>query len=156
VIITEIRIKPAKDNRDWLLGFASVTFDRQFTFSDIKIIKGKSEKGNFLGMPSRKLEDRCPNCGEKNHLRARYCNGCGYRLDENRVLNGQKNVRANVHVDVAHPIHSEFRHYLQSSVIEAYNAELERSRQPGYRDCFDFYWRERELPRMMPIAAKLA
>ena len=30
----------------------------------------------------RQPKHHCPRCGEKNHLRARFCNHCGARLDE--------------------------------------------------------------------------
>ena len=65
-----------------LRAFCSLTFDNTFVIRDVKLIEGND--GLFLAMPSRKLCDHCPDCGEKNHLRARYCNGCGRRLDEDR------------------------------------------------------------------------
>ena len=34
---------------------------------------------------------------------------------------------------IAHPINSECRSRIQASVVEAYNEELERSQEPGYR-----------------------
>src|SRR6478609_3140612 len=83
VEITEVRIKLMEDNNERLLAFCSITFDDMFVIRDLKIIEGG--KGSFVAMPSRKLTDRCHNCGTKNHLRSRFCNECGCRLDENRA-----------------------------------------------------------------------
>jgi len=67
-----------------LRAFCSLTFDNTFVIHDVKLIDGNG--GLFLAMPSRKLSDHCPGCGEKNHLRARFCNECGRRLDEDRAI----------------------------------------------------------------------
>src|SRR5262249_27509100 len=96
---------------------------------DLKVIDGTN--GLFVAMPSRKLADHCPKCNGKNHMRARFCNNCGARLNENRAGRDVKG-RKKLHADVAHPINAECREQLQNAVIEAYNAELERSQQPGY------------------------
>src|SRR4026208_1322319 len=82
VVITEVRIKLMEDNNERLQAFCSVTFDDAFVVRDLKIIEGT--KGSFVAMPSRKLTDRCPQCGPQNHLASRHCNQCGKRLDENR------------------------------------------------------------------------
>src|SRR5204862_2509353 len=79
VVITEVRIKLMEDNNERLPAFCSITFDDCFVIRDLKIIEGT--KGSFVAMPSRKLTDRSPQCGSKNHLRARHCNQCGNRLD---------------------------------------------------------------------------
>ena len=73
--ITEVRIKLMEDNsgsNERLQAFCSITFDDMFVIRDLKIIEGA--KGFFVAMPSRKLTDRCHNCGTKNHLRSRFCN----------------------------------------------------------------------------------
>src|SRR5687767_4024069 len=67
-----------------LRAFCSLTLDDTFVVRDVKLIEGND--GLFLAMPSRKLSDHCPQCHDKNHLRARYCNNCGGRLDEDRYL----------------------------------------------------------------------
>src|SRR3954471_19904754 len=84
VVITEVRIKLVEDNNERLQAFCSVTFDNAFVVRDLKIIEGT--KGSFVAMPSRKLTARCPQCGCKTHLRARHCNQCGQKLDENRAI----------------------------------------------------------------------
>ncbi len=85
MVITEVRIKLMEDNNEneRLQAFCSVTFDNAFVVRDLKIIEGT--KGSFVAMPSRKLTDRCLQCGCKNHLRARYCGQCGSKLDEDRA-----------------------------------------------------------------------
>lgn len=132
VEITEVRIKLMEDNsgsNERLQAFCSITFDDMFVIRDLKIIEGS--KGFFVAMPSRKLTDRCPHCGNKNHLRARFCNQCGSRLDENRALRDAEG-RAKLHADIAHPINSACREKIQSAVLASYADELERSKMPGY------------------------
>src|SRR3954466_5710491 len=112
-----------------LLAFCSVTFDNMFVVRDLKVIEGT--KGSFVAMPSRKLTDRCGQCGCKNHLRARHCNQCGTRLDENRAIRDTDG-RAKLHADIAHPINSSCRESIQSSILRAFQEERDRSKQPGY------------------------
>src|SRR5207237_9594274 len=106
VVITEVRIKLVEENNERLQAFCSVTFDNAFVVRDLKIIEGT--KGYFVAMPSRKLTDRCGGCGCKNHLRARFCNSCGHKLDENRAFRDADG-RAKLHADIAHPINSACR-----------------------------------------------
>src|SRR3954447_11078803 len=114
-------------NNERLQAFCSVTFDDCFVIRDLKIIEGT--KGSFVAMPSRKLTDRCPGCGCKNHLRSRYCTACGTRLDENRALRNADG-RAKLHADIAHPINSGCREQIQSAVIHAFQDEVEKAKQP--------------------------
>lgn len=136
MVITEIRIKLMEDNHERLQAFCSVTFDDAFVIRDLKIIEGT--KGSFVAMPSRKLTDRCHQCGCKNHLRARFCNQCGMRLDEDRVTRNTEG-RAKLHADIAHPINSNCREAIQSAIIKAYQEEKERAKQPGYICRYDDY-----------------
>jgi stage V sporulation protein G len=136
VVITEVRIKLMEDNNEneRLQAFCSVTFDDAFVVRDLKIIEGT--KGSFVAMPSRKLTDRCPGCGCKNHLRARFCNACGGKLDEDRATRDADG-RVKLHADIAHPINSACREIIQTAVLKAYQAERERSKQPGYVCTYD-------------------
>lgn len=129
--ISEIRIKLVENRSDRLKAFCSVTFDDAFVVRDLKIIEGAD--GYFVAMPSRKLTDRCPNCGAKNHLRAKFCTECGARLDENRSRRRSTTGRTKLHADVAHPINSASRDYIQSEVVKAFEKEIELSMQPGYK-----------------------
>lgn len=138
MVITEVRIKLMDDNHEneRLQAFCSVTFDDAFVVRDLKIIEGT--KGSFVAMPSRKLTDRCTGCGSKNHLRARYCNQCGGKLDEDRATRDSDG-RVKLHADIAHPINSACREVIQSAVLKAFTLEKERSKQPGYVCTYDDY-----------------
>src|SRR5262249_24772300 len=81
--------------------------------------------------PSRKLTDRCPGCGSKNHLRARFCNSCGGKLDEDRATRDADG-RVKLHADIAHPINSACREIIQTAVLKAFQEEKERAKLPGY------------------------
>jgi stage V sporulation protein G len=135
VTITEVRIKLCEQNSERLMAFCSVTFDNSFVVRDLKIIEGT--RGVFVAMPSRKLMDRC-GCGCKNHLRARFCNGCGLRLDESRAVRDMDG-RAKLHADIAHPIHAGARELVQASVIRTYHEERDRAKMPGYVCRYDEY-----------------
>jgi len=137
--ITEVRIKLMDDPHDRLQAFCSITFDACFVIRDLKIIQGT--KGSFVAMPSRKLTDRCPRCHCKNHLRAMYCNQCGARLDDERAIKDSDG-RAKLYADIAHPINSECREMIQQHVLESYENELVRARQPGYICTYDDYGEE--------------
>jgi stage V sporulation protein G len=144
--LTEVRINLCGGRGSRLKAFCSLTFDRTFVVRDVKLIDGND--GLFLAMPSRKLADHCPACGEKNHLRARFCNECGRRLGDDRHLlyrngnvahpgNGRPSgthgpSRLKLHADIAHPINAACRQQIEELVLHAYDAELERSRLPGY------------------------
>ena len=143
--LTEVRVNLCGQSAGRLKAFCSLTFDDTFVVRDVKLIEGPD--GLFLAMPSRKLCDHCSRCGEKNHLRARFCNNCGGRLDETRGLRGGSGHgnsrfgnaaggpgggRMKLHADIAHPINADCRSTIEHEVVEAYQQELERSKQPGY------------------------
>jgi len=130
VNITEVRVKMTDDKDDKLRAFCSITVDNEFVIRDLKVIEGS--KGMFVAMPSRKLTARCPRCGEKNHLRASYCNGCGNKISS---LPPRRNSsgRTKLHADIAHPINSICRENIQSCVLQAYQEEVENMKSPGYR-----------------------
>ena len=138
MVITEVRIKLMEDHNEneRLQAFCSVTFDNAFVVRDLKIIEGT--KGSFVAMPSRKLTDRCLQCGCKNHLRARFCNQCGGKLDEDRATRDADG-RVKLHADIAHPINSACREVIQSAVIRSYTEERERAKMPGYVCSYDDY-----------------
>lgn len=127
--VTDAKVKLVNDKADKLKAFCTVTVDSEFVIRDIKVIKGS--RGFFVAMPSRKLMDRCPSCGGKNHLRALYCSSCGGSLRPDRVPHDSEG-RAKLHADIAHPINQACRDRLQSAIIVAYEKELENSCQPGY------------------------
>ena len=136
MVITEVRIKLVAENNERLMAFCSLTLDNAFVIRDLKIIEGT--KGLFVAMPSRKLTDRCNRCGCKNHLRARYCNSCGHKLDEHRAVRDADG-RAKLHADIAHPINSACREVMQVAILKSYTDERERAKLPGYVCTYDDY-----------------
>jgi stage V sporulation protein G len=128
--LSEIRINLCGPQAGRLKAFCSLTFDNTFVIRDVKIIEGND--GLFLAMPSRKLCDRCRRCGEKNHLRARFCNACGTRMDENRHTRHTNGARLKLHADIAHPINAECRLAIEQQAVAAFQDELEKSKLPGY------------------------
>ncbi|TSC71763.1 MAG: hypothetical protein G01um101438_916 [Parcubacteria group bacterium Gr01-1014_38] len=132
--ITEIRVKlVAMKNNERIHAFCSITFDGVFVVRDLKIVEGT--KGLLVAMPSRKLTNRCPKCGCKNHRRARYGNQCGDTLILS--VSGDTGHREKLHADIAHPISAMFRELVESAVLAAYQEECERSKQPGYVCTYD-------------------
>ena len=141
--ITEVRIKLTEEASERLKAFCSITLDDCFVIRDLKIIEGTN--GPFVAMPSRKLCDRCASCGGKNHMRARYCNDCGSRLAQDRAETDERG-RPRMFADIAHPINQAARDLVQNAVLEAYNAEVERSKEAGYKavefDDLDYHYLE--------------
>jgi len=137
--ISEVRVKMVANKDDRLKAFCSMTLDNSFVIRDIKIIEGAG--GLFVAMPSRKMSDHCEKCGNKNHLRAKYCNGCGAVLPDGRARQDIKG-RTKLHADIAHPINADCRRRIQDAIVAAYEAEAERAQQPGYEpqdlDIYDF------------------
>lgn len=132
--ITEVRVYLREHQDRKLKAYAAATFDKAFVVRDLRIIEGR--KGLFVAMPSRKLRKTCSSCGHKNVMDSKFCNQCGSNI-ENRGGNEEK-ARAE-HRDVAHPITTEFREYLQKIVIGAYEQkqssvsakEQPQAEQPG-------------------------
>jgi stage V sporulation protein G len=160
--LTDIRIKLCDDQGNRLKAFCALTFDSTFVIRDVKLIDGN--EGLFLAMPSRRLSDHCGRCGDKNHLRARYCNNCGGRLDENRCQRHQQagsgsSGRLKLHADIAHPINANCRHEIERRVIGAYTDEVQRSRLPGYiapnLDGEDVEFYDPPVPAMVQVPSNL-
>lgn len=141
MIITQVRIKLMNGNgvavdgsNEKLQAFCSIVSENEFVVRDLKIIEGKND--SFVAMPSRKLMDNCPACKSRNHLRARYCNNCGVKLNEDRFIR-DVNGRAKLHADIAHPINSKCREDIQSAVLKAYQEEVDLASRPGYICAYD-------------------
>jgi stage V sporulation protein G len=125
--VTHVTVKLSSQAADRLKAFCTMTFDGEFVVRDLKIIEGTN--GLFIAMPSRKLTDHCPKCRGKNHLRAKFCNDCGAKLQENRV--SDEDVQGKLHADIAHPINSECRARIQEAILQAYREELRRVGRAG-------------------------
>lgn len=138
--ITDVRIKLASSRDGHMLAYCSVTFDSALVVRDLKIIHGT--RGPFVAMPDRKLTDHCVRCNTKNHLRAKYCNECGLRMNERRALPEDRTVRVKLYADLVHPISADMREKVQAAVIRAYEREKELAMLPGYVCTYD----EWEIP----------
>jgi len=123
--ITEVRIflKEGQDRK--LKAYATITFDKSFVVRNAKIIEGT--KGLFVAMPSRRLKESCPKCHFKNVVRSRFCNQCGASLpayvEQKPVAPSDKGEKQSEHRDIAHPMTSDFRDYIQKKVLAAYGEE---------------------------------
>ena len=134
-----------------LRAYCSLTFDRTFVVRGREI--DRRQRRPFPGHAQPQIVRSVPaRCGEKNHLRARFCNQCGTHLDEIRHArdtgasgnSGGGNSSGNssggyssggrikLHADIAHPINAACRLDLERNVVMAYFEEIERSHQPGY------------------------
>lgn len=147
--ITEVRIKLMNQSTDRLLAFGAITIDHAFVVRDLKLIMGP--QGPFVAMPSRKMTTHCPRCGLKNPVRANYCNQCGSRQPE-MPLPADPDGRRRMYADIAHPISVACRVAIEREVVEEYERELERSRQPGYVSRYDDMGDEE--PRRETVAAE--
>lgn len=130
LVVTEAQVALVEGDagdEERLRAFATVAFNGAFVVRDLRVIEGPN--GLFVSMPSRKIADRCDACGSKNRLTARYCNHCGWRLDETRAPRGDDG-RAKLHADTAHPIHAQARRWLSDHVLEAYYDAID-----ARRDC---------------------
>ncbi|MBP5621700.1 MAG: septation protein SpoVG family protein [Thermoguttaceae bacterium] len=135
--ITEIRVKLIEGDvsRQRLRAFCSITFDNAFVVRDLKILEGN--QGYFVAMPSRKMSIRCPNCRQKNTVGSNFCSQCGFelaRLGDFSELPPQK-----LYVDIVHPINAPARDVIHRAIIDAYEREKIRSREPGYIPSYDDY-----------------
>ncbi|KAA0218071.1 zinc-ribbon domain-containing protein [bacterium] len=126
--VSEVRIKLASDPDEKLLAYCSVTLNNALVIKDLKIIQGEAQP--FVAMPSRKITDKCPRCGSKNHLRAKFCNDCGTKLKPNRAETDARG-RAKLHFDLVHPICAEVREYVHDKIVQAYQAEAVRQTPSG-------------------------
>lgn len=123
--VTKVKIKLADrgDPHEQLLGFASFVLDGEFCVRDCKLIQGRDGRV-VVAMPSRKLCDRCPGCGAKNILVARFCNRCGAALAANRAAVGDDG-HPKLYADTVHPVSPAGREIVATAVVAAYLDELD-------------------------------
>lgn len=126
--ITEVRIFLRESQDGKLRAYATLTFDNEFVVRNMKVIEGN--QGLFIAMPSRRMTEACPKCGSKNPARSKFCSACGNSLGEirQRIIDAvdEEGARQSEHRDIAHPITSECREYIQREVIKAYEKEKVR------------------------------
>lgn len=122
--ITDVHVKLIRNSSDRLKAVCTITFDGEFVVRDVKVVEGTN--GMFVAMPSRKLSIHCKSCNHKNHLRSKFCNECGAKVDS-KPQQPDNDGRTRLHRDIAHPITPAFRERVQEHVIKAYEAELKES-----------------------------
>jgi len=121
--VTEVSLTLAPSNveeRDGILAFARIVLGDCFAVKDIKMMRREGKV--FLGMPSRKITDRCQKCGGKNAILDAFCNQCGQKREppqENRRL----------FADSAYPINREFRQCLEEAIGRKYNEMVSEDKQ---------------------------
>ncbi|MCM8785184.1 MAG: SpoVG family protein [Candidatus Omnitrophica bacterium] len=113
--ITEVRVSLVERPNSRLRAYASITFDNSFVVRDVRIIEGK--RGLFVAMPSKKMQRPCSRCGFKNPVSHKFCGSCGVSLNP---LNQQRLSPSQLHRDLAHPVKTDFREYIQKKVLEEY------------------------------------
>ena len=123
--ISDVHVKIIRNSTDRLKAVCTITFDGDFVVRDVKVVEGTN--GMFVAMPSRKLSVHCKTCSHKNHLRAKYCNECGTKLDY-KPTPSDTDGRTRLHRDIAHPITPAFRELVQGHVIKAYEEEYEKNK----------------------------
>lgn len=123
--ITEIRVFVKEGQDKKLKAYTTVTFDNVFVVRNIKVIQGAT--GLFIAMPSRKLKSSCPKCGFKNEVGSKFCSQCAAALPEHGAADEQTHDAKSEHRDIAHPITQEFREYLQTEVLKAYEKETAKN-----------------------------
>jgi hypothetical protein len=77
-------------------------------------------------MPSQKMQRPCGGCGVKDPVTSKFCSQCGAATEavkEDDAANTQQ------HKDLAHPINTAFREYLQGRILEAY--QLQKTTAPA-------------------------
>lgn len=115
--VTEARVRLADDSDDPRVhAYCSVVIDRALAIHELRVVDG--ERKPIVSMPSRKITDRCPDCGQTNPLAARYCNQCGNPLPSDRVVPGP-NGRIRFYADIIHPTDPVFRRKLDGAVLYA-------------------------------------
>jgi len=119
--ITEIRVFQKEGQDKKLKAYTTVTFDHVFVVRNIKVIQGSN--GLFIAMPSRKMKNLCLKCHFKNEIGSKFCSHCGSSIKQENQYVGPPDAKAE-HRDVAHPITQQFREYLQTKILEAYEKEI--------------------------------
>jgi len=115
VKITGVRVCVVDPDARGLRAYASVQIDGLLVVRDLKVVH--IPRGLVVVMPERRFFRHCEDCGEPNHTRANYCNGCGRPLTPRPPLSGGKVVE---HMDVMNPTCAEGRRLIEDAVLPAY------------------------------------
>lgn len=119
--VTEVVIKHAEDPGDKVKAYINVTLNGHVAIHDMKIIRGDQDNF-FMAMPSRRIQDRCQECGHKNPVTAKHCSDCGGVQKEARHSLDHDG-RPKLYADIVHPTDSNFRAYLEQVVLTVWEAQ---------------------------------
>lgn len=98
-------------------GYASIVFDDMFKVSDCRIVLVNNRLR--VVMPDRKAKIRCRACGAINPFNSRFCSSCG---------GAQQNEKPEKpYYDIVFPRTFQMRHHIETEVLKAYLAALNRS-----------------------------
>jgi len=83
--------------------------------------------GLLVVMPSRRMHITCTECGYKNRFKSRFCNQCGKNIEH--ISNQVAINRKEEYRDIAHPINTEMRNYMQETIIRAYEEHMKHENE---------------------------
>ncbi len=115
-IRVELARRPTTGGNDLIRAFVTLIVTGpmgDFMVRNLKVVAGHDGR-EFVAMPSRKIETRCPGCDGKNEVMARYCNWCG------REIKWSPSERVRTHVDVFHPLDEFARENMDRYVLSEY------------------------------------
>ena len=102
-----------------LLSYCAVTFNNNLQLLGIKLVQHGQIR---ICMPDRRILHPCPNCSTNNHLRALYCGECTGELEAG--MPWERDGHLQFYQEIAHPVYSNFRQYLERVVLQAYTEVL--------------------------------
>jgi DNA-binding cell septation regulator SpoVG len=117
IVQVTLATKEQMRGSDRLRGYAVVRFwigRFEFAARDIKIVH-THERGLFLGMPSNRGGQVCPDCKRRlNDWDSSYCSGCGMLLPFADRTDGRD------YCDSFHPMNQDSRNWLEEIVLTEY------------------------------------
>lgn len=108
--ITDVNIKRNPNGN--FLAYVSIVIDNCLVIHNIKIIQGTN--GQFIFMPDRPVDYKCPTCFKRIRLTSNYCSHCGSPLKPIEIEKSE-------YVNVIYPITQECRQYIHNTIMEVYN-----------------------------------
>ena len=106
-----------------LRALCSFDCNRHLRVYGVRIIDNRGKM--LICPPERPVTRPCPNCGAEIPLKAAFCGECPHALGSVETGIVRKG-RPVYHHPVAYPILANFRQYMESTVLRAYDARLQR------------------------------
>jgi len=144
--VTDVRFAPGDGPDARVAAYCDLVLNGVLAVHAVKLLRGADGRLH-LGMPAKKITDRCPRCAGKNALVERYCGHCGLRRDGDRTAcapcrgegavydfdvavsgdNGRVTCaqcegtgRRRTHRDFVHPVTAAARRALTDAVVAAW------------------------------------